>query len=415
MQSSTTPSVSQPSTAPTASSAGNGGAEAPGARDTLVRSAFALGWQVAELYQPVPDAPTAAPDQLPGIGSLDRRDVLDLRFRQITSALARFEQSIRAVGLAPPDPKDAQREADRRVEEFRSAVSRLHVELLKTLTATDFRFGKAYGLGRALCETCAVPAGWIQQGQPAAAKAQGQGGAADRSDEDWLVDALDAERLGNLHSWLLDLKTTLPDHAGECVHRSLVRWGSWWLGDRTAGGVDDGDERTSGETLREKDAFLNNPAAWKQAHPDFPGLLARQGQIWRALLSGEKEATDTLTNDGYVRAVGQAFKDGWRSLGHLPLALRAAIGAVLLLALVGLAVFAIVGNFAGVVAALGGVAAALGISWAGLKNAVGRAAAHVGRPLWGAALDNVIVDAITYVSAEKGPRSDWLSGRRGGA
>ena len=38
---------------------------------------------------------------------------------------------------------------------IRKAILNLHVALLIQLTAADYRLGKAYGLGRALADTCA--------------------------------------------------------------------------------------------------------------------------------------------------------------------------------------------------------------------------------------------------------------------
>ena len=48
--------------------------------------------------------------------------------------------------------------ADRERETTLNAIFTLHCRLLEALYVTDFRLGKAYGLGRALAETSLVPA-----------------------------------------------------------------------------------------------------------------------------------------------------------------------------------------------------------------------------------------------------------------
>ena len=323
------------------------------ATDPLGSVAFSLGWQVAELYGPAPtfDPREAAPHALPDVGSLAIVDRRSLRFLQIDSALTKLGTRIEEAGRTVPRAAEAKQKAEAGDEDFSEAVRRLHVELLITLTAADFRLGKAYGLGRALYETCNVPS------------------------EESLHHALAAGRVGTLYSWLLDLKSVLPDHAGECVYQSLKRWERW-----------DDDKRVDGER------FEREPHHERLRH-----TLSRQGEIWRALLSGEKQATDTLTTAGYVEAAKYVFRNGAQLLGRLPSPLWVAIGIALLIAVGGLIAAAITGNISSVIATLGGLAAVLGISLAGVKNALGTAAARLREPLWGAALDCVIVDAITRV------------------
>jgi hypothetical protein len=340
--------------------------------DEGVRTAFALGWQMAELYRrSETQAAVAQPGvDLPEVGSLAGPDRRNLRFAQIDAALARLRQAITDAGLSVPTTDTVRGEAERPEEGSRGAILALHTELLRVLTAADFRLGKAYGLGRALCDTCRV-----------------------YSAED-VQRELGSDRVGNLYSWLLDLKTVLPPHAGESVYQSLREWEAWARGPKVEG----------------------HPLDWERDKGTVERVLFRQGEIWRAMLSGEKQATDMLVARDYADAAGKLFMDGVALLKRLPWQLWLVIGGALGLAVAGLILASVIGNVSSVVAALGGLAAALGISWTGLRQTLGTAAASLRKPLWGAALDRAIVVAITRVDDLRGetPPPDRESPRPGG-
>src|SRR5262249_56052230 len=79
---------------------------------------------------------------------------------QVQAALAKLAEPMEKGHLAEPDlaeletcllqptPAATQQEA----------VRKLHLELLESLTAADYRLGKAYGIGRSLADTCRNPA-----------------------------------------------------------------------------------------------------------------------------------------------------------------------------------------------------------------------------------------------------------------
>jgi hypothetical protein len=328
------------------------------ARDEGVRTAFALGWQMAELYRRGDTQAAAAEPRvdLPEVGSMAGPDRRNLRFAQVDAALARLQQAITDAGLSVPTTEAVRGAAEGGGEEARRTILALHVELLRILTAADFRLGKAYGLGRALCDTCRVHS------------------AKDVQRE------LGGDRVGNLYSWLLDLKTVLPSHAGESVYQSLREWEAWARRPEVEG----------------------QPLDWERDGGTVERVLFRQGEIWRALLSGEKHATDMLVARDYADAAGKLFMDGVALLKRLPWQLWLVIGGALGLAVAGLILASVIGNVSSVVAALGGLAAALGISWTGIRQTLGTAAASLRKPLWGAALDRAIVVAITRVDDLRG-------------
>ena len=185
-------------------------------------------------------------------------------------------------------------------------------------------------------------------------------------------------RLANLYGWLADLKTTLPPHAGETVCESLRRWESW-------------------HAALPDDALDPETETGEARMADVNRVLSRQGEIWRACLSGEKDPTDTLQASNYVEAANTLVENAVRLSRQLPAVLRFGVPGALLITLVGVLAASLTGNGTAVVGALGAFAGALGISWAGVRQTVGSAAAKVREPLWDAALDDAIVDAITRV------------------
>lgn len=321
------------------------GAENGTVEDPLVSTAFALGWQIAELAR---DAGTATPageptDELPRVSRLPLDKLRELRLTQIGAALKRMGERIAASGLTVPSVSvDA--------ATWQDDVRKLHVEILKVLTASDFRLGKAYQLALIVSGICTETT------------TDGFGARIRRE-------------CTNLYSWLLDLKSALPPHAGEAVYGSLRAWEKHLSDDeeRGAGGSAAG---TGDETDR---------------------VISRQGEIWRALLSGEKQATDTLMARDYADAVRDLFGTGVGLLVRLPLALWLLVGGTMSLAILGLIAATVAGDSASTIAALGGLAAALGISWTSVRNTLGEVAKKLREPLLGAALDRAIVRAITNI------------------
>jgi hypothetical protein len=201
-----------------------------------VCAAVALGWQMAELYHATVELEHSEPppaeehgegaQDLPGVGKLLPEEKQWLRMAQLLHGL-RFLASVTG---------DEEVEALR--DEVREAVDkkrmpddlrRLHVELLSALTVADFRLGKAYSLGRALCEA-----------------------SRESQSDEALEHHLGEKHLAKLIAWCADLKSVLPGHA---VADSLRRWQSWG---------------------RQKPWTLIEPS-------DFGRRLGRQGERWRAL------------------------------------------------------------------------------------------------------------------------------------
>ena len=129
--------------------------------------------------------------------------------------------------------------------------------------------------------------------------------------------------------------------------------------------------------------------------------LHRQGQLWRAMLSGERDGLDLLSTDHYLWAADQL-------LGHLRrLTVRflrrfwittTAVAAILAAALV---VVVVVRAASAVVAAVLAAAGAIGITWKGAASGLGRVLAQAQRPLWDSELDVAVANAVTWLPRER--------------
>jgi hypothetical protein len=310
--------------------------------DPRVTVAFSLGWQMAEVYRPDRRRSTqpAAPDDLPGISRLSPAELQELGLFQVQAGIAKLQDSICDAGLDVPD---AQRFANgiRGLEDPRArrgAIRRFHIELLSTLTAADFRLGKAYGLGRALADTTRLPPEWRTE--------------------------LATYRVGTLVGWILELASALPPHAAHPVAQSLRAWSLWAQSE-----VGDG-----GDTRRK---------------------LSAQGRLWRSLLSGEKQPTGVLETSDYLRAGEGMTKRAGALVGKFLWHYWWLV--LIVVALLGLGVWLIVGPGSGIAAGLGGASifTSLGLSWKGIGTSLETAVARVDEPLWQAELDQVIYERIT--------------------
>jgi hypothetical protein len=310
--------------------------------DERVMVAFSLGWQMAEVYRPdrrrssVP----AAQDDLPGISRLSAPELLEMGLLQVQAGITKLSDPICDAGLELPDAERFAQEIvpieDPQLRD--EAIRAFHVVLLSTLTAADFRYGKAYGLGRALADTTRLPPDWRAE--------------------------LATHRIGTLATWIRDLSSSLPPHAAHPVAQSLEAWSRWA---QTQAG-DGGDTRRK---------------------------LSAQGRLWRSLLSGEKRPVGVLETSDYLQAgEGMVKRTGALILKFLRHYWWVVLIAIVLL---GGGVWLIVGPGSGVAAGFGGASifASIGLSWKGIGTSLGTAGARVEEPLWQAELDTVIYARIT--------------------
>jgi hypothetical protein len=347
-----------------------------------VVSAFVLGWHVAELFHL--DLPRSARgrqvslEKLAGIGELDPLSQARLLLAQVQVDLQRAWRMAEIDRQQPdPSPVHVLLEAEvRSPGELQAAVAELHRQLLMTLTAADFRLGKAYGLGRALAETTLLP---------------------DARDPRTFQRQLARHRLANLLGWLADLKSVFPPHAAEAVRGSLQAWSAWSQAPTLRPAL---EER---QPARRPGPPQGRPVDWGSPadRESVTRALHRQGQLWRAVLSDEKDCLDQLSAGDYLRAAD-------RLLGHIRrLTLgflrrfwitTAALAVILLAAVVTVVVVRAAST---VVAAVVAAAGAIGLTWKGAGSGLGRVLAQAQRPLWESELDVAVAEAVTWLPRER--------------
>jgi hypothetical protein len=352
-----------------------------GTADPLVSAAFALGWHMQELNARHPGDPRG----LPSMSDLDDARRLKLTVSQLVHDLKAVEQSIEDAGLEPIDSSALKALAT--VAGKTDVVLALHDQLLIELSAADPRVGKAYGLGRSLADSCQRP-----------------------KDLPSLKADLNPYRIANLLRWLDDLGSAFPAHAAESVLKSLSRWSDAIYPPRpdpSSGLWKPSDLWKKLKFRRQQrqlpnDLATSNPAALEKALY----ALNRQGELWRALLSGEKQGTDMLEIDNYLDAAKE-FTRRFASTARRAV-LRMKLLTLCVVALVGGGIWLLAnGSSSHVVAGATSVLAALGLTWKGLGGVLGQLAGKLQRPLWDAVLDDVIADAITLLPdnrAESGGR-----------
>lgn len=338
-----------------------------------VTTAFAFGWQMARFYTG-PLSSAAEPrlqEDLPGLSELPAAQLVKLGLAQADVALSRLKAFLKNSPLPATDALRSETErspADR--DAIRKAILDLHVAVLVQLTAADYRLGKAYGLGRALADTCAPAHGDETERRRA------------------LAHHLEPHRASVIVAWLEDLKTVLPAHAGHGVADSLQRWERW-------------AEATGLATAE--------PAAVSK----FTNVLHRCGQRWRAILSGEKAATDLLEIGDYVSAARGALARAAAVARELAMRLWAALAAAAVLMAIGIWLIIANHSTAQVLAGLGTVAGGLGITWRGAAGLLKRLSFDLVRTLWEAQIDAEVATRLTplpqrdYVPEPQRPDGRW--------
>jgi hypothetical protein len=210
------------------------------------------------------------------------------------------------------------------------------------------------------------------------------------------------ERLGKLHrtaytqdlltdvsvapvrARLDSLSTVLPPHAARGVSLSIERW----IVFAPVGSADDLERATAG--------------------------FADQVELWRQVVTGEKQGTELLVPQNYLDA-GQRLAGRYTGLaGNALKQNKVLVILVLALAISGIVgglVIALSGNSqtVGTATGLAGLLAAVGLTWKGLGGALGKLVGSLEAPLWGAELDAAVGDAVSFVPAvEKGKLLRWI-------
>jgi hypothetical protein len=226
----------------------------------------------------------------------------------------------------------------------------LNRSLLTDLTAAHWRWAQAYSLGAGLERLTMHPNPWDP--------------------------ALRSRRMWELSQRLTDLKSCFQPYAVDAVQTTLSRW--------SARVTPRGGEAAAG-VLEE--------------------ALYRQGEIWSALLSGEKLATDYLQVPDYVEGAENVASMMWRLVCRT---LRGARGllAVTVAVLVGtFALVTVLGLRGEAGAAIGTLALGLGsigVTGASLKVTAVKAIGFVEQRLWDAELAAAVAKACYVERRDEG-------------
>ncbi|HSP36862.1 MAG TPA: hypothetical protein VLR26_03830 [Frankiaceae bacterium] len=352
---------------------GADGADAGPAVDDLRAQAtwaVAVGWTMTTLYRSLAgdvrrsDTP---PAHLPGEVELTPMDAAGRHLERIRLGLRRLDGALPASPIVDPLPTVLVEQVQAGLATFRAqpdtadptqareAVLALHVRVLSGLSATDLRLGKAYALGAAFADLAADV------------------GARAEEVEDRPVD-WPMEELLRLHDEVRDLSTVLPDHVGAPVRESIAFWRVYLQGDfpsRRGRGPDD------------RSVLL---------------LLQRQILGWKALLLGEKEATDSLTIAEYLTAGLCTVRRIQREAGRV---LRAAWPVLAVLAVATAVVIAAAVHFASGTAVsttvFAAVTTSLGAAWRSTRAPLVRVLDRYSDSLRDAELDAAIARAISVL------------------
>ena len=363
----------------------------------IVGAAFALGWHMSELYERHLPPQKRKPPDLPGVGSLNDKQRMALLVDQVTAGVEKLKDSVAQAGMDPIDLTGLKGLVQTQAQQ--DPILATHERLLAELTATDLRVGKAYGLGRALADGCREP-----------------------TDLQTLADELAPFRIANLLGWLDDLATAFPPHAARSVSKSLTRWRDALYPSDPASMP----KETRWERFRGLPQHFGRPAGAPAADPAVaqsapatavPALaidaqstvrtLRRQGDLWRALLSGEKQGTDMLEINNYVDAARQMASQTATIVRGVVRRMPLLAGFIVAFALAGVVLLS-QGSGSQLIGGVTSILVALGLTWKGLGGALGQLAGKLEQPLWGAVLDDAIADAITLL-----PDNDAeIAGRR---
>ena len=354
------------------------------AGDAGVETCFSLGWHMAELFalprrRDATDVPEGA-SILRHIAGMDSADRLAMLVPLIRHEVDRLDQGCRTVpAIRVPGIEDVAHglEAARKasadslaLQAYRRKVEAIDLHLMTALGPADFRFPKAYALGRALYA--------VSTGCTTAREGGWRTATALLTDWTWCT-AVDG--------WLGDLKSSFATGATDTVVMTFRQW-----------------REVAVLALRASSGAAREP--YPRDLERTLRRLDRQGEIWRSLLSGEKQCPDFLNLGDYL-AAGQHLAGRYARLagGFLVRAWPLVLGALaLLVLLVGLVVRVTqTGQASSLIAAVTGVLGLLGVTAASAAAAVKQVLSLAEQPLWQAEVTEAMVVCCSCVGDDLTP------------
>lgn len=363
---------------------------APGAQESTdgeafkarVQRAFALGWHVAELWSLPKDVrdPSIETDPLAPAPDLDFLTRSRLLLDQISADLDRLgiqlPGGVRALaGTGPPSNAGPDPKVDAQAEPW--DIAALHRAILLPLTVRSAELGKAYSVGVGMARVVLEA---YEEAQPAllAAAAASDPGASLNEVKECVAKGFTEDRVRALWSEIKDLKSRFPPYAADPIAAGLADWRNWAVGSQVKRGQPSASDQVLTVSYR----------------------LRRQGQIWRALLSGERKPTDVLLTanfiDGAVDLVRKYSSLVVRTLGANLGTLLAVVFAAAVLA-VAVVVLQRFNNSA--LTWIAGLLAALGVTGAGIMATLKSLVSRAEQALWETEVTAAIGVAINYVPA----------------
>ena len=333
--------------------------EAPTGTKIKVRRAVRLGWQVVELrnldrvrqFEADSTRHANGDSWLPVVHVQNVNTELRLRLlRALSDARAVCGDQVpatltRLVDLVTVSPKH-----------LASSVPRLHMELLEILASAEVEVRHGYELGVRLAQLVLLcrfedSVSYDEVFQPGMAQ---------------------PTTIQALSSAIADLRSCLPDYAGTAVQRTLETWQHWYA-----------EVRRDGGAARHRRQSLHSA--------EVDRALYRHGEVWLALLSGEKRAQDLLTIQSYMEAVSGVLAQTARTALQFLRHPAGMILSVIFLGLLGFSMWLLAdGRAQDVTPALVTMLGSLGITTATVATAVKNAMSRLEMSLWDAELDSSI-------------------------
>jgi hypothetical protein len=320
------------------------------APDPDVAVAYALGWAVG-------DALTCTKyqvfDHLVKVPGLDApADQWDLLVNQIISRCGHLDNQLKStkadfdlsaqLTICASLPLDSAAGGDIKaaIEAKNATATELHTGILRVLWSVCSPLAKSYQLGYEMEQMCATPTAVPSTTVSASVKAH------------------DTE----VHRLLTVLASKLPANAAHATDNSLRLW-SASLG---AGGQ------------------------------ESPGDLLRQGRRWHDVLAADVSGKDGLRLTDYVAAADSVAGKLWQTAQQVVARFKVWLIVAFLIAAAGV-VLIFVGTRGTIGAGITAVLAAFGLTWKGIGEFFGRAAANAEEQLWDAEIDWAIAYRFTVL------------------